>query len=45
MSFKYNGTGPIVYKVRTRLHQETDENRHKRTAQHIGPPCHGVRSI
>jgi membrane protease YdiL (CAAX protease family) len=25
-----------------RLHQVTNENRHKRTAQHIGPPCHGA---
>ena len=25
-----------------RLHPETNENRHKRTAQHIGPPRRGV---
>ena len=25
-----------------RLHQVTNENRPKRTAQHIGPPCHGA---
>jgi hypothetical protein len=24
-----------------RLHPESNENRHKRTAQQIGPPCHG----
>jgi hypothetical protein len=29
-------------RVLTRLHPETNENRHKRTAQHIDPPCHGV---
>jgi len=28
-----------------RPHPETNENRHKRTAQQIGPPCHGVRII
>jgi hypothetical protein len=28
-----------------RPHPETNENQHKRTAQHIGSPCHGVRSI
>jgi hypothetical protein len=32
----------LVYKARTRLHPGTNENRYKRTAQHIGPPCHGV---
>jgi hypothetical protein len=25
-----------------RPHPETKENQHKRFAQHIGPPCHGV---
>jgi hypothetical protein len=29
-------------RVLTRLYPETNENRHNRTAQHIGPPCHGV---
>ena len=42
MPLKYNETGPMVYKVRTRLNPGTNENRRKRTAQLIGPPCHGV---
>jgi hypothetical protein len=25
-----------------RPHPETNENKHKRFAQHIGPPCHGT---
>jgi hypothetical protein len=25
-----------------RLHPESNENLHKRTAQQIGPPCHGA---
>jgi len=29
-------------RVLTRLHPETNENRHKRTAQHIGSPRRGV---
>jgi hypothetical protein len=32
-----------LYRVSTRLHPETNENRHKRTAQHIGSPRRGVR--
>jgi hypothetical protein len=42
MSLKSNGTGPLAYRVHAHRHQETNENRHKRTAQHIGSPRRGV---
>jgi hypothetical protein len=28
-----------------RPHPETNENQHKRFAQHIGPPCHGAHAM
>jgi len=35
----------LIIGDRTRLHQETNENRHKRTAQLIGSPRRGVKKI